>query len=201
MDRMGRLMLLVLVQESTLMDADAYRSTPRLRFDESDIKFCYQGGCHRFCEPGVKEPDLNNPKLWVWHYPYNSIEQNEILTDPTIIYLNSVQQANIDNMPWDQNSTLWMDYLDDFWFKVDENELNQTFGANVTKQANFWPDFFGHRARIAEQYIAEISFNVNPVTVLPVVPTSKSTPHPSSSPLPPPPAFAAGICYFHLIEW
>ncbi|KAI9669874.1 MAG: hypothetical protein M1831_006909 [Alyxoria varia] len=26
---------------------------------------------HRFCEPGIKEPDQKNGKLWFWHYPYN----------------------------------------------------------------------------------------------------------------------------------
>lgn len=26
---------------------------------------------HRFCEPGVDEPDQNNADLWFWHYPYN----------------------------------------------------------------------------------------------------------------------------------
>ncbi len=26
---------------------------------------------HRFCEPGVKEPDPHNDKLWFWHYPYH----------------------------------------------------------------------------------------------------------------------------------
>ena len=24
----------------------------------------------RFCEPGIKEPDQHNKKLWFWHYPY-----------------------------------------------------------------------------------------------------------------------------------
>ena len=26
---------------------------------------------HRFCEEGVNEPNQNNPKLWLFHYPYN----------------------------------------------------------------------------------------------------------------------------------
>ncbi|KAF7938003.1 uncharacterized protein EAE97_007799 [Botrytis byssoidea] len=124
-------------------------------------------------------------------------------------------------MPLDQNSTLWTDYLDDFWSKVDENQMNQTFGGNAIKQANFSPDFIGHRARvfhpqlayheaiykeIADQYMADIGFNINPVTVLSAVSTSTSTPQPSfspsstSSPLPLPPAYDAGTCCFHLIE-
>ncbi|KAI9674953.1 MAG: hypothetical protein M1817_001359 [Caeruleum heppii] len=32
---------------------------------------------HRFCEPGVKEPDQNNDKLWFWHYPYNEPEDDK----------------------------------------------------------------------------------------------------------------------------
>ncbi|OQO14037.1 hypothetical protein B0A48_00913 [Cryoendolithus antarcticus] len=33
---------------------------------------------HRFCEPGVKEPNQQNPKLWMWHYPYNEPENKEL---------------------------------------------------------------------------------------------------------------------------
>lgn len=29
---------------------------------------------HRFCEPGVQEPDQNNDKLWFWHYPYKELK-------------------------------------------------------------------------------------------------------------------------------
>ena len=31
---------------------------------------------HRFCEPGIKEPDQLNDKLWFWHYPYNDPEND-----------------------------------------------------------------------------------------------------------------------------
>lgn len=210
--------LMSVTLNSAIQEAVHQNSGSNVKYVDIDVLL---GAGHRFCEPGVKEPDLDNPKLWFWHYPYDSNEENEMLTDPTIIYLNSVQQANVENMPWDQNSTLWTDYLDDFWSKVDENQLNQTFGGNATKQANFWPDFVGHRARvfhpqlayheaiykeIADQYIADIGFNINPVTVLSAVSTSTSTPQPSfspsptSSPLPPPPAYDAGTCCFHLIE-
>ena len=100
---------------------------------------------HRFCEPGIQEPDQDNPKLWFWHYPYS---ENDDETNPTIKYLNSVEQANINTLTWDPNSTLWTDYLDDFWSKVDIDQLNRTAPDNATAQFDPWPDVIGYRAKV-----------------------------------------------------
>ncbi|KAK6844306.1 hypothetical protein PG995_014416 [Apiospora arundinis] len=34
---------------------------------------------HRYCEPGVKEPDQHNDKLWLFHYPYNEPDPKELM--------------------------------------------------------------------------------------------------------------------------
>ncbi|KAL2205969.1 hypothetical protein CC79DRAFT_1246265, partial [Sarocladium strictum] len=34
---------------------------------------------HRFCEPGVVEPDQHNDDLWLYHYPYNEPESSDII--------------------------------------------------------------------------------------------------------------------------
>ena len=162
------------------------------------------GTGHRFCEPGIKEPDLDNPNLWFWHYPYN---QNDDSTNPTIKYLNSVEQANVNTLTWDQSSTLWTDYLDDFWSKVDMDQLNQSAGDNATAQLDLWPDVIGYRARvfhpqlayheaiykaIVQQYISDTSAGSQTATTSSAIPTSTS---------PPPLAYATGTCCFHLDEW
>lgn len=164
---------------------------------------------HRFCEPGITEPDQENDALWFWHYPYH---ENDDATNPTIQYLNSVEAANINTLTWDQNATLWTDYLDDFWSKVDLSQMNQTVGDNVTAQFDMWPDVIGYRAKvfhpqpdyqkviyeaIAQQYLSDTGAGSNTATSSLAAPTATPTP----SPTPTPPAYAAGTCCFHLAEW
>ncbi|KAK7947992.1 esterase family protein [Apiospora aurea] len=33
---------------------------------------------HRYCEPGVKEPDQHNDKLWLFHYPYDEPDDDRV---------------------------------------------------------------------------------------------------------------------------
>ncbi|PQE17444.1 SGNH hydrolase-type esterase domain-containing protein [Rutstroemia sp. NJR-2017a WRK4] len=33
---------------------------------------------HRFCEPGLQEPEQHNSNLWLWHYPYNEPNNDKI---------------------------------------------------------------------------------------------------------------------------
>jgi len=33
---------------------------------------------HRYCEPGVNEPDQHNPNLWRFHYPYNVAKDDTV---------------------------------------------------------------------------------------------------------------------------
>lgn len=101
-------------------------------------------GGKRFCEPGVKEPDQDNPNAAFFHYPYDVEEK-----DPGIAYLNQVAKRSASSLLWDPKQTLWRDYMNEFWSKVDEGELNKAIGGgNVSAQYNFWSDTIGYRARI-----------------------------------------------------
>lgn len=95
----------------------------------------------RFCEPGVKEPDQNNLKTAFFHYPYGVIEE-----EPGIAYLNQVASTN--TISWDPKQTLWRDYMNDFWSKIDEQGLNNALGGDANAQYDFWSEIIGHRARI-----------------------------------------------------
>ncbi|KAF2825179.1 hypothetical protein CC86DRAFT_419014 [Ophiobolus disseminans] len=97
----------------------------------------------RFCEPGVKEPDQDNPNAGFLHYPYDVDE-----TNPGIAYLNQVAKRSASSLSWDPKQTLWRDYMNDFWSKVDEGELKKAIGGNVSAKYNFWFDTIGYRARI-----------------------------------------------------
>ncbi|KAJ3473609.1 hypothetical protein NLG97_g10219 [Lecanicillium saksenae] len=104
------------------------------------------GTGHRFCEPGVQEPDQYNPNLWFFHFPYIK----DIPNDATVQYLNSVSEANVNTLTWNQNTTLWVDYMNEFWSQVDEAKLNQTVAGSgdANAQYNLWPDTIGVRAKV-----------------------------------------------------
>ncbi|GAM39469.1 esterase family protein [Talaromyces pinophilus] len=142
------------------------------------------GTGHRFCEPGIQEPDQNNPNLWFWHYPYN---QNDDSTNPTIAYLNSVGRDNINTLAWNQSSTLWTDYVADFWTKVDYDQLNRTVGDNVTAQLDIWPDVIGYRAKV---FHPQVAFHQAIYKAIVTQYISDTTP-----------SYAKGTCCFHLDEW
>ena len=52
---------------------------------------------HRFCEPGIKEPDQHNDKLWFWHYPYNEPKDDAVkdLADASTKVTNGLSTADI----------------------------------------------------------------------------------------------------------
>ncbi|EHK96497.1 hypothetical protein M7I_7780 [Glarea lozoyensis 74030] len=50
---------------------------------------------HRYCEPGVKEPDQNNEKLWLWHYPYNERAENPDLQPLTDAYSQVMSDPSV----------------------------------------------------------------------------------------------------------
>jgi hypothetical protein len=107
-----------------------------------DIDASLEG--HRFCEPGVREPDQNNANAAFFHYPYGVVEE-----EPGIAYLNEVAARSASSLSWDPKKTLWVDYMNDFWSKVDEEGLNKAVGGgDVNAVYNFWSDSIGYRARI-----------------------------------------------------
>lgn len=103
---------------------------------------------HRFCEPGIKEPDQKIPNAYFWHYPYT---KDDSPSDKAIDYLNKVAEDSVSSLARDAKTTRWGDYLNDFWSKVDEKELLKSLGASDeadTAVYKFWSDTIGWRARI-----------------------------------------------------
>lgn len=45
---------------------------------------------HRFCEPGVIEPDQRNDELWIYHYPYNQL-RDDAVDGPLLKAYNNLQ--------------------------------------------------------------------------------------------------------------
>ena len=124
---------------------------------------------HRFCEAGVQEPDQERADTWFFHYPY---KENNDANDSGIAYLNQVAEANANSLSWDPEKTLWVDYMNAFWDKVDENGLNQALGdpapsvdtakrqigdvppADDNAVYNFWSNTIGTRARMFHPQVA-----------------------------------------------
>lgn len=50
---------------------------------------------HRYCEPGVKEPDQKNEKLWIWHYPYNEPDDKSFDDRLSKAYQTVNSRANV----------------------------------------------------------------------------------------------------------
>ncbi|KAI1201549.1 hypothetical protein F5X97DRAFT_338488 [Nemania serpens] len=85
---------------------------------------------HRFCEEGVQEPDQNNDKLWLFHYPYNEPKDDAVdgplqeafdkVTAGVDINTafktyNDFQNALLDALPHDANAT---GILDSLWNSI-----------------------------------------------------------------------------------
>ncbi|OIW28741.1 hypothetical protein CONLIGDRAFT_617692 [Coniochaeta ligniaria NRRL 30616] len=116
---------------------------------------------HRFCEPGVTEPDQHNPNLWLYHYPYNDPENaavdavfekayNKVSTsvDVNVAFktYNDFQNAVLDAIePDGANSTEgWND-----WFWSGLAPRFKTFHPQITLHENI-------RDLILENYISDL---------------------------------------------
>ncbi|KUJ15589.1 esterase family protein [Mollisia scopiformis] len=153
--------LMSITLNAAIQSAVSQNSESNVKYIDIDASL---GTGHRFCEPGVNEPDQDNPSLWFWHYPYGQKDES---TNPTI------------HLTWSQNSTLWTDYLNDFWSKVDEDQLLKTVNSTMD---NVTVDDTGVNS-------------VPPSTTATILaPTSSVSPTPA-------PAYATGTCCFHLDEW
>ncbi|KAK4505500.1 hypothetical protein PRZ48_003463 [Zasmidium cellare] len=110
---------------------------------------------HRFCEPGIQEPDQNNPNLWFYHYPYNQSDDED--SDPAVKHLNAIINKHADKIVFDPNTTLFTDHLNAVWSTIDEKAVNkaaalhvQRYGpGNLTSEKwDFWGDWIGWRAKV-----------------------------------------------------
>lgn len=50
---------------------------------------------HRYCEPGVKEPDQQNQNLWLYHYPYNEAKDDSLDDALLAAFENVTKDVNI----------------------------------------------------------------------------------------------------------
>jgi hypothetical protein len=105
---------------------------------------------HRFCEPGVKEPDQKNPNLWLFHYPY---KQNEYADPPP--ELQMLINATIEITQGMNASTLGVKfpnisaYEDALWAAVDKNPLVGSDGDYDDLDPHiFWDGLIGARAKV-----------------------------------------------------
>lgn len=108
---------------------------------------------HRFCEPGIREPDQHNPNLWFQHYPYNQGDEKE---DPAIKTLNTVMKQHVEDIQFDPERTLWTDHTNAMWSKIDAEVVEKASAlhvqrypaVNVSEKYDFWSDTIGWRARV-----------------------------------------------------
>lgn len=97
-----------------------------------DIDTLLEG--RRFCEPGVKEPDQNNPKAAFFHYPYDIKEPG-----PGIDYLDQLADRTVDSLTWNPEQTMWVDYMNDFWSKIAQGLNNDPGSVDANASAIIFP--------------------------------------------------------------
>lgn len=109
---------------------------------------------HRFCEPGIQEPDQNNPNLWFYHYPYNQDDEEE--KNPAISHLNAVMNKKASSVEFDPAKTLWSDHIKAVWSTLDEEDVGNAAAlyvqkypsGNTSEKYDVWGDSLGWRGRV-----------------------------------------------------
>ena len=107
---------------------------------------------HRFCEPGIAEPDQRNEKLWFWHYPYN---------EPASVNLNLLQEASdrvtngLSTADLSSRYPNTTDYTNAIFDAVDFNKVQQVNGNDLEAQWGFWSSI-GYRAKV---FHPQVSFH------------------------------------------
>lgn len=160
---------------------------------------------HRFCEPGANEPDEDNPNLYFFHYPYGKNTDN----DKGVQYLNQVEANNVNSLTWDPSSTLYTDYVTQFWSKVNEADLCKAIGCKNEDDAvaqGFWDGTVG---TVAKLFHPQVKFHhaiyqaiidqYKKDTAAPA-PATTSTAPPQQTTTAAPPPYATGVCTLQLNE-
>ena len=104
---------------------------------------------HRFCEPGIKEPDQNNEKLWFWHYPYNEPKDDAVkpLADASNKVTNGLSAADISAKFPNGN-----DYTNAIFDALGEQGFQSANGGDVDSKAGW--DSIGWRAKLFHPQVA-----------------------------------------------
>lgn len=98
---------------------------------------------HRYCEPGVKEPDTKNDKLYFWHYPYNEAKDND---DPTIKLLQDTYKQVVGDLSTQDINSKYPKHRDlenAIFDALDETKIKDKADAHTAG----W-DSIGYRARV-----------------------------------------------------
>ena len=129
--------------------------------EDTNVKFIdiQAGGLldgHRFCEPGVVEPDQNNQNLWIWHYPYKENEDANPAPDLQIL-LNATEQITqgLDISALGVKFPNISTFEDALWDAVNEGEVDTKSG-NPPNEDDWdgWRDFVGPRAKLFHPQVA-----------------------------------------------
>ena len=108
---------------------------------------------HRFCEPGIKEPDQKNDKLWFWHYPYNEPKDDAVkaLADASDKVTNGLSAADISAKFPNGN-----DYTNAIFDALGEQGFQSANGSDVDSKG-FWDHIgpsIGWRAKLFHPQVA-----------------------------------------------
>lgn len=98
---------------------------------------------HRFCEPGVQEPDQHNEQLWFWHYPYNEPKSDN--TDLVEEASNKVTQG-LSTADLSTKFPKTSDYTNAIFDAIDYSKAQELNGGDVEAKG-FW-SAIGNRAKV-----------------------------------------------------
>lgn len=89
---------------------------------------------HRFCEPGVQEPDQHNDQLWFWHYPYDepSSDNTGILEEAADKVTQGLSIADL-GAKFPQTS----DYTNAIFDAIDYIKVQEVNGGDIEAK-KFW---------------------------------------------------------------
>ncbi|KAI9794422.1 MAG: hypothetical protein M1816_005492 [Peltula sp. TS41687] len=107
---------------------------------------------HRFCEPGIKEPDQHNDRLWFWHYPYNEPNND----DNAKLFLEASDRVTQGLSMADLNTKFpsTADYTNAIFDAVDNSKAQQRDGSDLETQAGW--DWVGARTKV---FHPQVSFH------------------------------------------
>jgi hypothetical protein len=162
---------------------------------------------HRFCEKGANEPNEDNPNLYFFHYPYSKNTDN----DKGIQYLNQVEANNVNSLTWDPSSTLYVDYVNQFWTKVNDADLCKAIGCQTDDDPvaqGFWDGTVGTVAKLFHPqvkfhhaiYQAIINQYKKDTAAPAAAPTTTSTAAPAPTSTAAPAPYATGVCTMQVNE-
>ncbi|GAM42242.1 esterase family protein [Talaromyces pinophilus] len=105
---------------------------------------------HRFCEPGITEPDQQNENLWIFHYPYKVNEDNDPSPDLQIL-INATNQitAGLSTSDLEAKFPNTSAFEDALWDAVYENPVIASNGGpnNIDNEIS-WDGVVGYRAKL-----------------------------------------------------